>query len=531
MHNEGADMRVLVADSIAEEGVARLSRSASVDVKTGLSVEELHEQVPHYDALVVRSQTRVTSEIIEHGRNLRVIGRAGVGVDNIDVEAATRCGIVVVNAPSANTVSAAEHTLALMLSLARNVTQADAEMRKGVWARNKLMGSELRHKTLGIIGLGHIGTQVAIRAQSFEMHTIALDPYVSADYAKSYKVSLVSLEELLSKADYISLHVPLTPATKNLIGTPELEIVKPSVRIINCARGGVVDETAVAAALHEGRIAGAAFDVFGEEPPTGSPLLTAPRCVLTPHLGASTMEAQTNVSIDIADQVLTVLEGRMSKYAVNAPHASPEILPYIRMSTVVGSFASQLMEGQIRRVNVTYAGELQQDTCEPLKAGVIAGILQQATEERVNLVNAELVALQRGLKIIEEFDPECVNYSNLLTVTLETDKGTTSVSGTVRDGEIRIVRVNRFWMDISPTEGHFLLCDHVDGPGLVGAIGTVLGQAGINISSMHLSRLAPRGEALFVMALDEPLGDAQRNVIVAIPNIHSARTVSLSDVI
>ncbi len=522
-------MRILVADPIADEGVARLRKCATVDVKAKLSTEELCDEIASYDALVVRSQTRVTAQIIEHGRSLRVIGRAGVGVDNIDVEAATRRGIVVVNAPAGNTVSAAEHTMALMLTLARNVTLADTEMRKGVWARNRLMGSELRHKTLGIVGLGQIGTQVAVRAQAFEMHTIAFDPYISAEYARSYKVTIVTLDELLSRADYVSLHVPLTPATRNLIGTPELEIVKPTVRIINCARGGVVDEAAVAAALEEGRIAGAAFDVFGEEPPVDSPLLTAPRCVLTPHLGASTVEAQTNVSVDIADQVLTVLDGQISKYAVNVPHASPELLPYVHMSTVVGSFASQLMEGQIRKVTVHYAGELQQDTCEPLKAGVIAGILQQATEERVNLVNAELVALQRGLKIVEEFDPECVNYSNLLTVTLETDKGSTSVSGTVREGETRIVRVNRFWMDISPTEGHFLLCDHIDGPGLVGAIGTVLGQASINISSMHLSRLAPRGEALFVMALDEPLGDSQRNVILAIPNIHSARTVSLID--
>ncbi len=522
-------MRVLVADPIADEGVARLRQCTSVDVKTNLSVEDLCNEVQHYDALVVRSQTRVTAEIIERGRTLQVIGRAGVGVDNIDVEAATRCGIVVVNAPAGNTVAATEHTMALMLSLARNVTQADAEMRKGVWARGKLMGTELRNKTLGIVGLGHIGTQVALRAQAFEMRTIAYDPYVSAEYARSFKVNLMSLEELLSQADYISLHVPLSSATKNLIGSVELELMKPTARLINSARGGVVDEFAVAAALHEGRISGAAFDVFSEEPPTNSPILTAPGCILTPHLGASTIEAQTNVSIDIAEQVITVLEGRMSKYAVNAPHASPEIIPFLRMSQTVGSFASQLMEGQIRKVNVSYAGDLQQDNCEPLKAGVISGILQRATEDRVNLVNAELVARQRGLKVIEEFDPECVNYSNLLTVTLETDKGSTSVSGTVRDGQTRIVRINNFWMDIGLTENHFLLCDHIDGPGLVGAIGTVLGQAGINISSMHLSRLAPRGEALFVMALDEPVADAQKNVILVIPNIHTVRTVSLTD--
>jgi len=522
-------MKVLVADPIAEEGIARLRQCASVDVKTKLSIEELCNEVQNYDALVVRSQTRVTADIIERGRNLKVIGRAGVGVDNIDVEAATRCGIVVVNAPSGNTVSAAEHTMALMLSLARNVPQADAAVRGGAWPRSQLTGSELRGKVLGIIGLGNIGTQVALRAQSFEMRTVAFDPFVSAEYARTFKVTLMSLEQLLTLSDFITLHVPLSPATKNLIGPAQLEILKPTARIINCARGGVVDEQAVAAALHDGSLAGAAFDVFGEEPPTGSPLLSAPHSVLTPHLGASTVEAQTNVAVDVADQVIAILEGRLGRYSVNAPHASPEIVPYMRMSAIVGSFASQLMDGQIRKVNVRYAGELQQDTCEPLKAGVISGILEHVTEERVNLVNAELIARQRGLRIVEESDPECGNYANLLTVTLETDMGATTVSGTVRDGVTRIVRINEFWMDISLTEKHFLVCDHIDGPGLVGTIGTVLGQANINISSMHLSRLAPGGKALFVMALDEPLGEAQRNIILAIPNIHTARIVSLHD--
>ena len=520
-------MKVLVADAIAEEGIARLRQCATVEVKTRLSPAELCEEVRHYDALVVRSQTRITADVIEQGRNLKVIGRAGVGVDNIDVEAATRCGIVVVNAPAGNTVSAAEHTMALMLALARNLPEADAEVRKGAWPRARLMGLELRNKTLGIVGLGNIGAQVALRAQAFEMQTIAYDPYVPADYAKTFKVTLVSLQELLAQSDFITLHIPLSQATKNLIGPAELEIVKPTARIINCARGGVVDEEAVAAALHDGSLAGAAFDVFAEEPPTGSPLLSAPHCVLTPHLGASTVEAQTNVAVDVADQIISVLQGRMAKYAVNAPHASAELIPYMEMSATVGSFASQLMDGQIRKVNVCYAGELQRMDSEPLKAGVISGILAPATEERVNIVNAELVARQRGLRIAEETSPDCGSYGNLLTVALETDRGTTTVSGTVRDGITRIIRINDFWMDISLTERHFLICDHIDGPGLVGAIGTVLGQASINISSMHLSRLAPRGEALFVMALDEPLGEAQRNVILAIPNIHTARTVSL----
>jgi len=519
-------MRVLVADPIADEGVARLRQSAEVDVKTKLSVDQLCQEVPKYDALVVRSQTRVTADIIERGRNLRVIGRAGVGVDNIDVDAATRYGIVVVNAPSGNTVSAAEHTMALMLSLARNIAPADADVRKGGWSRSKLMGSELRNKTLGIVGLGNIGTQVAVRAQAFEMRTIGYDPFVSSEYARTFKVAMVPLEQLLFESDFVTLHLPLSAATRNIIGAEQLARMKPTARLINCARGGLIDEAAVAAALAQGTLAGAAFDVFTEEPPTGNPLLTAPHSVLTPHLGASTYEAQTNVSVDIADQVVAVLQGRMSKYAVNAPHASAEALPFLRMGSAVGSFAAQLLDGQLQRVVVRYCGELANADCTPVKAAIISGLLSRVTEERVNLVNAELVAQQRGLRVVEETDSHCDHYAHLLTLTLESNAGQTSVSGTVRDGQTRIVQVNDFWMDVSLTEGHFLLCDHIDGPGLVGAIGTVLGKADINISSMHLSRLKPRGEALLVMVLDTPLGEAQRQSILEIPNIHTAKTVT-----
>ena len=520
-------MRVLVSDPIAEEGIERLKQGADVDVKTKLSAEELCAEIANYDALVVRSQTKVTADIIEHGTNLQVIGRAGVGIDNIDVEAATQHGIVVVNAPSGNTVSAAEHTMALMLSLARNVSQGDSQLRNGVWARGKLTGTELRGKTLGIVGLGNIGRNVAARAQSFEMKTIAYDPFVSADYAKSFKVQLTELEDLFRQSDFITLHIPLSSTTKNLIGKEQLEMMKPSVRIVNCARGGVVDEEAVAEALANERIAGAAFDVFVNEPPTDSPLLANSRTVLTPHLGASTIEAQTNVAIDVAGEVLTVLGGHMSRSAVNAPHASSELMPYLQMGVTLGSFASQLMEGQIRKVSARYCGDLAEANCAPLKAAVIAGVLQQVTEERVNLVNADLIARQRGLRVAEESETTCGNYSNMLTVTVESDAGTTTVSGTVRDGEVRVVQVNDFWMDLTLEDGHYLLCDHIDGPGLVGAIGTILGGADINISSMNLSRVERRGKALLIMALDDALANAQQAEIRAIPNIHTARMVSL----
>jgi D-3-phosphoglycerate dehydrogenase len=520
-------MKVLIADRIDKEGIEFLRQHVDVTVEPGLNPEDLKAKIGDYDALVVRSQTKVHAEIIERGEKLKVIGRAGVGTDNIDVDAATRKGIVVVNAPTANTVSAAEHTIALMLALARNVPEANNQLKSGKWQREKLIGVELRNKTLGIIGLGNVGSEVAKRAQAFEMHVIAHDPFVSTDFARNIKVDLAPLDQLLAEADFLSLHVPLTTTTTQLIGAEELAKVKPTARIINCARGGLVDEKEVVKAVEEGRLAGAAFDVFESEPLTESSLFQNEKIIITPHLGASTTEAQAQAAQDIAEQVLTVLKGQFSRYAVNAPNIPPELVPFINAASTIGSLASQLMEGQIRSIHITYSGEVTNYDCNPIKTATISGLLQQATEERINLVNVGFIATQRGLKISEEKQAICQNYSNLLTLELDTNVRTTTISGTVRDNDTHIVQVDDFWMDIVPTGGYFLFCDHIDGPGLVGAIGTIAGKADINISSMHLSRLKPRGKALMILALDESLAEAQRQEILALPGIHTASPVKL----
>ncbi len=520
-------MKILVADPIAEEGIQILRDHAEVDVKTMLEPEQLKAIIRDYDAIIVRSQTKVTADIIERGQKLKVIGRAGVGIDNIDVEAATRKGIVVVNAPTGNIIAAAEHTIALMLAMARNVPQANSQLKDGKWQREKFIGTELRNKTLGIIGLGNVGSEVAKRTQAFEMRVIAHDPFVSQDYASNLKVNLVSLDQLLRESDFITLHVPLTPATKKLIGAKELAKVKPTARIINCARGGVVDEEAVLEAVKSGKLAGAAFDVFDHEPVTDSPLFKEDKIIVTPHLGASTLEAQTSVSKDVAIEVLAVLQGQFSKYAVNAPHVAPELVPFMKAAAIIGNLASQLMEGQINSTHIKYSGGVANYDCNPIKTALISGLLQQTSEERINLVNVGFITAQRGLKVSEEKEVTCHNYSNLLTLKVNTNVGTTTISSTVRDSETHIVQVNDFWMDIVPTEGYFLFCDHLDRPGLVGAIGNITGKADVNISSMHLSRLQPRGKALMILALDEPLGEEQLQEIRALPGIYSAKTVKL----
>jgi D-3-phosphoglycerate dehydrogenase len=520
-------MKILVADPIAEEGIQSLRSYAQVDVKTKLGPEQLKAIIGDYDALIVRSQTQVKAEVIELGKKLKVIGRAGVGTDNIDVDAATRNGIVVVNAPTGNTVAAAEHTIALMLALARNVPQANSRLKSGKWQRETMVGTELRNKILGIIGLGNVGSEVAKRAQAFEMRVVAHDPFISKDYASNLKVDLVSLDQLLKEADFITLHVPLTAATKKLIGSKELAKLKPTARIINCARGGLVDEEAIVKAIKTGKIAGAAFDVFDKEPVSDSPLFTEDKIIVTPHLGASTIEAQTGIAQDIAEEVLAVLQGRFSKYAVNAPHIAPELAPFMRVAATIGNLASQLMEGQINSTHIRYSGGVSNYDCNPIKTALISGLLQQTSEERINLVNVGFITAQRGLKISEEKEATCQNYSNLLTLEVNTNVGTTAISGTVRDSELHIVQVNDFWMDIVPTGGYFLFCDHLDRPGLVGTIGNITGKADINISSMHLSRLQLRGKALMILALDEPLGEEQRQEILALPGIYSAKAVKL----
>ena len=525
-------MKVLVTDPISEEGIAILRDCAQVDMKVGLKPEEIIAIIGDYEALMVRSQTRVTAEIIETGKKLQVIARAGVGIDNVDVEAATRCGVVVVNAPTGNTVSAAEHAVALMLALARNIPQANTVLKTGVWRRSDFMGTELRGKTLGIIGLGNVGSEVAKRAQGFEMKLLGSDPLVSVEYAKKLRVELVELKQLLKESDFITLHLPLTAQTRGLIGAKELALVKPSVRIINCARGGLIDEKALVKAIAEKRVAGAAIDVFEKEPTTESILFEEDNIIVTPHLGASTTEAQILAARDVAEQIVDVFRGQPARSAVNVPYIPSETLtalaPFMGLASMVCKLVYKLAEGQTKSIRIKYAGDIANYDTNALKAAVLGGLLEGISEERVNLVNCNLVAAKRGLTVVEEKEATCENYTSLLAVEMTTNIGVFAVAGTVMHGESHIVRVNDYWLDIVPTPGScFLFSDHLDRPGFIGAVGKIIGDADINISSMHLGRLKLRGQALLVLTLDEPLPEEQQQQILAIPDVYTVKLVEL----
>ena len=524
-------MKVLIADPISKTGIDILREYAEVDVKTGLKPGEITAIIGDYEALVVRSQTQVSAEVIAAGNKLQIIARAGVGVDNIDVGEATKRGIVVVNAPTGNTISAAEHTIALMLSLARHIPQANTVLKSGVWQRSDFMGTEVKDKTLGIIGVGNVGSEVAKRARGLQMKLIAYDPFISVEHAKKLQVEIVPLEQILKEADFITLHLPLTAQTEKIIGAKELAKVKPTVRIINCARGGLIDERELAKAVKEKRVAGAAIDVFPTEPATESVLFESDNIIVTPHLGASTTEAQATAARDVAEQIIDVFKGQPARYAVNAPFISAETLtvlaPFVRLATTVGSLVSQLVEGQMNAIQIKYDGEIAEYDTNALKAAVLGGLFEGISEERVNMVNASLVATRRGLTIVEQKETTCENYASLVTLEVTTSTGTTTVAGTVMRGEPHIVRLNDHWLDIVPTGGYFLFSDHRDRPGLIGAVGKITGDADINISYMHLSRLKLRGQALMILALDEPLPEEHRQQILSLPDVYTVKLVKL----
>jgi len=479
----------------------------------------------------VRSQTQVSAKVIEAGQKLQVIARAGVGVDNIDVEEATRYGIMVVNAPTANTVSAAEHTIALILASARNIPQANAVLKSGVWRRSDFLGTEVRDKTLGIIGLGKVGSEVARRARGLEMKLIAYDPFISVEYANNLQVKLVPLEQLLKESDFITLHLPLTTSTKRLLKAKELALVKPTARIINCSRGGLIDEEALAKAVREKRVAGAAIDVFPTEPTTKSVLFEEDNIIVTPHLGASTTEAQATAAKDVAKQIIDVFRGQPPRYSVNAPFIPAETLsvlaPFIKAASITGKLVSQLAEGQMNTILIKYNGEISNYDTNALKATVLGGLLEEISEERINLVNANLVAAQRGLTVVEQKEATYENYASLITVEATTNIGVTMVSTTVMRRESHIIQVNNYWLDIVPSGAYFLFIGHRERPGLMGTIGKITGDAEINISAMYVSRLKPRGQALAVLALDEPLPEEQQQQILSIPDVYSAKLVKL----
>lgn len=524
--------RVLVADPVAPQGLAALERMAAVDIETGLSPDDLIARIPGYVGLVVRSQTRVTREVIEAGRSLVVVGRAGVGVDNIDVTAATERGILVVNAPQGNTVAAAEHTVALLMALARHIPQANSSLHQGEWTRKEFVGTEIRGKTLGVIGLGQIGSEVARRAIGLEMNVIGHDPFIPEDRARALGVSMVPFEELLSVSDFVTVHVPLTATNVGLIGAGEIERMHDGVRLINVARGGIIDEQALADAVRSGKVAGAAVDVFLEEPPHGSPLLDDPRIILTPHLGASTAEAQERVILDVADQMVDVLQGRPARFSVNAPMLAGETLsvigPFMQTAETLGAMATQLALGQVESMEISYWGEIAEHDVTPLRASVIRGLLRPISNENVNMVNADLVAHSRGWNIEERLRPVHDSFVNLIEVRLKTSEDGITVGGTVEHGQAHVVLIDGLDVDIQPEPNSFLLaCGNEDRPGMIGKVGTLLGNFDINIRSMQVGRRARRERAIMLIVLDEAPTEIHLEAINSIEGVYNVRLVHL----
>jgi D-3-phosphoglycerate dehydrogenase len=524
--------KVLVSDPIDQAGIDILSQVAQVDVKTNLSPEQMVQIIPEYDALMIRSGSRVTQEIIEAGTQLKIIGRAGVGVDNVDVNAATRQGIVVVNSPEGNTIAAAEHAIAMMLALSRHIPDANASVKRGEWDRKSFIGAEVYKKTLGVVGLGKIGSHVATAAKAMGMRLLAYDPFISTERADQIGCRLVELDLLLREADYITLHMPKTPETTHLINAEALSKMKPNARIINCARGGIIDETALAAALKEGKIAGAALDVYETEPLGESPLKSLGKeIVLTPHLGASTTEAQVNVAIDVAEQIRDVLLGLPARSAVNIPGLGPDILeqlrPYMQLAETLGNLVSQLAGGRVELLNVRLQGELATNKSQPLVVAALKGLLSQALRERVNYVNASIEAKERGIRVIETRDAAVRDYAGSLHLEAKGSLGDHSVTGALLgDGEIRLTDLDGFPINVPPTQ-HMLFTLHRDMPGIIGKLGSLLGSFNVNIASMQVGRKIVRGDAVMVLSLDDPLPDGILAEIIKVPGIRDAYTVTL----
>lgn len=527
-------MKVLISDSMSGRCVEIFKNAPGfqVDVNTKLKPEELKKAIKDYHALVVRSATKVTAEIIEAADNLKVIGRAGTGVDNIDTQAATKKGIVVMNTPGGNTITTAEHAVSMLMALVRKIPQATASMRKGEWEKKKFEGTEVTSKTLGILGVGNIGSIVADRAKGLKMNVIAYDPYLSQDAAERMGVELVSLDDLYRRSDFISIHVPLTNETKNLVNKDAFQKMKKGVKIINCARGGIVNEKDLCDAIKSGIVSGAAMDVFEKEPPPAdNPVLQMEEIILTPHLGASTAEAQENVAIAIAEQIVDYLVKGTIRNAVNVPSVPAELLailsPYITLAEKLGSFQGQVLKGGIEEVTVEYSGDVVSYDVAPVTIAAIKGVLDQLMDQQVNFVNAPFVAKERGIKVVEIKSSRAIDFASSITIKVKTKEAENLIEGALfGKKEPRIVRIDKFFLDAVP-EGYLLVLYNYDKPGFIGNVGTLLGAGNINIARLHLGRQAIGGQAVSVWNIDTPLSDDLLAKLLKLPHMISAKVVKL----
>src|SRR5438876_10399450 len=538
-------IKILITDRIAKEGIALLRTElpqAQIDERLGMKPDQLKAIIGEYHALIVRSETQITEDILAAATHLKIVGRAGVGVDNIDIEAATRQGIMVVNSPTGNIVAAAELAIAMLMALARQAPDASSSIKTGKWEKSRFLGVEVRNKILGIIGLGKVGTEVARRAQGLEMQVIAFDPYVAPEQARKLDVSMLSMEEVLQQADFVTLHTSLTSGpqgTRGLIGIHELHLLKPGARLINCARGGLIDEEALLNALQENRLAGVALDVFSQEPVDDNEilqrLLADERMIATPHLGASTEEAQLGVATDVAEQIVAVLRGGFPRAAVNAPLILPETLnilqPYIHLVEQMGRLYTQLQPGPLNKIEFSCSGEIANNDLRPLQAALIKGLLESVSDAHVNMINAPLLAKQWGLEMNAQQSTTPTEFANLVTIRLMHANGHSSsfagkpgsgddyvevISGTVMHNEPRIVRIGRYWTEFVP-EGYILFCRNPDQPGMIGRVGTILGRAQVNIRHMDVgpSVRSPHTKdpkrspdtALMIISVDDPIPD------------------------
>lgn len=525
--------KVLISDPLSEFGIQKLLDAPDVEVvqKPGLSPSDLLAEIGEYDALLVRSQTQVTQEVLAAGKKLKAVGRAGVGVDNINLNAATETGIVVINAPDGNTISTAEHSFAMLMSLARNIPQAHKKLTDGTWDRKNFQGVELNKKVLGIIGMGRIGSEVAKRAKAFNMKVIGFDPFLTEERAKKLGIISGSVADIVREADFITVHTPLTKETRYILSTNEFANMKDGVRVINCARGGIIDEKALYEAILTGKVAGAALDVFEQEPPVDNPLIGLPQVVVTPHLGASTIEAQENVAVDVSEELLKILRGEAFKNAVNLPsipaHILEKVQPYFELGEKLGNFLAQATVGALQEVTITYSGELTEVDISPLTRTILKGVLAFRLGEEVNYVNAPHLAKIRDITVNEQKSSHNRGFTNLITLELKTNLQTRTVAGTRLNGYgARIVKIDGYGIDVAP-EGQLLYIHHNDRPGVIGRVGTILGTNEVNIATMQVGRRDVGGDAIMLLTVDKALSAELLDTLGELGEIKSVTQIEI----